>query len=482
MSGTSYKTSNTKGGLTFSDEKGNDVRDSLALDQYFRVNRCEPIDDDSVENCNLQKQKPASKQYMHVSKYTPKNETSRQQQKSRSISMKESKPLQAVVTAHDHTEDTDDDRSISTIELLSRSHEIGRWALPLPSPTSNSVTASMAEKMSEASQYHDSKVYEMENNKHYLIAKDDDSHDRENELTTPRLIKQVDHILFSKTDLSESNNDTPSDMLHMDLPISELSIHPTSSEESEISAFSKASGMTSLGSMSTSVNSAKVQEYVERVVKKIVAEEVQNAGALQESLSSALRSKMKLKSRLKKLTKMRNDETRRKYEALTISHLTRKAAEIKECAEIALIQAEESKQRAVEVAKRERDEEIMELKAQLCEARAYGVDADGSLKKALVLVESNQRAVNKVAQKDKHVIEGIKQELEISFLSAMEEFESWSETQLKMIANISEEGEVDDVRLQQMKQSIVSTINGIDELQTYMTKQNQRLSQILQCI
>ena len=93
-----------------------------------------------------------------------------------------------------------------------------------------------------------------------------------------------------------------------------------------------------------------------------------------------------------------------------------------------------------------------------------------------------QRAVNKVAKKDKHVIEGIKQELEISFLSAMEEFENWSETQLKMIANISEEGEVDDVRLQQMKQSIVSTTNGMDELQAYMTKQNQRLSQILQCI
>jgi hypothetical protein len=329
----------------------------------------------------------------------------------------------------------------------------------------------MAEKiMSEASQYNDSKVYEMENNKH------SDSHDRENELTTPRLIKQVDHILFSKNDLSKSNNDT------MDIPISELSIHPASSEESEISAFSGASGMTSLGSMSTSVNSAKVQQYVERVVKKIVAEEVQNAGALQESLSSALRSKMKLKSRLKKLTKMRNDETRRKYEALTISHLTRKAAEIKECVEIALEQAEESKQRAVEFAKHEKDKEIMELKAQLREARAYGVDADGSLKKALVLVESNQRAVNKVAQKDKHVIEGIKQELEMSFLSAMEEFENWSETQLKMIANISEEGEVDDVRLQQMQQSIVSTMNGMDELQAYMTKQNQRLSQILQCI
>ena len=87
-----------------------------------------------------------------------------------------------------------------------------------------------------------------------------------------------------------------------------------------------------------------------------------------------------------------------------------------------------------------------------------------------------------MAQKEKHVIEGIKQELEVSFLSAMEEFENWSETQLKMIANISEEGEVDDVRLQQMKQSIVSTTNGMDELQAYMTKQNQRLSQILQCI
>ena len=477
MSGISCKTSSSKGGLTFSDEKGNDVqRDSLALDQYFRVNRIDPNDDDSVENCNLQKHKPASKQYMHVSKYTPKNDVSRQQQTSRSISMRESKPLQALAATYDNTEDNDDDRSISTIELLSRSHEIGRWALPLPSPTSNSVTASMAEQiMSEASQ--------LENNKHYLIAKDDDSHDRENELTTPRLIKQVDHIMFSKTDLSKSNNDTlSSGMLHMDIPISELSIHPASSEESEISAFSKASGMTSLGSMSTSVNSAKVQEHVERVVKKIVAEEVQNAGALQESLSSALRSKMKLKSRLKKLRKMRNDETRRQYEALTISHLTRKAAEIKECAETALEQAEESKQRAVELAKREKDKEIMELKAQLREARAYGVDADGSLKKALVLVESNQRAVNKVAQKDKHVIEGIKEELEISFLSAMEEFENWSETQLKMIANISDEGEVDDVRLQQMKQSIVSTINGMDELQAYMTKQKQRLSHILQCI
>ena len=475
MSGIRYKTSSTKGGLTFSDEKGNDVRDSLALDQYFRVNRIDPNDDDSVENCNLQKQKPVSKQYMHVSKYTPKNDVSRQQQTSRSTSMRESKPLRAVAATYDNTEDNDDEKSISTIELLSRSHEIGRWALPLPSPTSNSVTASMAEKiMSGASQ--------LENNKHYLIAKDDDSHDRENELTTPRLIKQVDHILFSKTDLSESHHDTPSGMLNTDIPISELSIHPTSSEESEISAFSGASGMTSLGSMSTSVNSAKVQEHVERVVKKIVAEEVQNAGALQESLSSALRSKMKLKSRLKKLRKMRNDETRRQYEALTISHLTRKAAEIKACAETALEQAEESKQRAVELAKREKDKEIMELKAQLREARAYGVDADGSLKKALVLVESNQRAVNKVAQKDKHVIEGIKQELEISFLSAMEEFENWSENQLKMIANISDEGEVDDVRLQQMKQSIVSTINGMDELQAYMTKQNQRLSQILQCI
>ena len=474
MSGISYKTSSTKGGLTLSDGEGNNVRDSLALDQYFRVNRCEPTDDDSVENCNLQKQKLASKQYMHVSKYTPKNDASRQQQTSRSISMKESKPLQALATTYDNTEDDDDDRSISTIELLSRSQEIGRWgALPLPSPTSNSA----AEKMSEASQHHD-----LENNKHYSIA-NDDSHNREYELTTPRLIKQVDHIMFSKTDLSKSNNDIlPSGMLHTDIPISELSINPTSSEESEISAFSKASGMTSLGSMSTSVNSAKVQEYVERVVKKIVAEEVQNAGALQESLSSALRSKMKLKSRLKKLTKMRNDETRRQYEALTISHLTRKAAEIKECVEIALEQAEESKQRAVEFAKHEKDKEIMELKAQLREARAYGVDADGSLKKALVLVESNQRAVNKVAKKDKHVIEGIKQELEISFLSAMEEFENWSETQLKMIANISEEGEVDDVRLQQMKQSIVSTTNGMDELQAYMTKQNQRLSQILQCI
>jgi hypothetical protein len=214
-------------------------------------------------------------------------------------------------------------------------------------------------------------------------------------------------------------------------------------ESDAISALSLITGDTTVGSVSISTeNSAVIESHVQTIVHNIVAYEVENAGSMKKELEAALKDKLKLKAKVNKLVKKSNEQSlllaanhieRRKFNREMEIQFARKAAELEKCTAVALNQAEESKRRALELAQQEMKKEVSLLAAQLDEVQSIGVPIDRSLRDALGLVELNQRALRKAAERDANSALEMKEEIEKSFINAVTEFEAWSEKQLRLM-------------------------------------------------
>lgn len=143
-------------------------------------------------------------------------------------------------------------------------------------------------------------------------------------------------------------------------------------EEIVVSSLSRATGYTTIESLSTSTaSSAEVESYVQSYVHDIVAREVDSAGLIKRELEEALKNKVRLERRVRRLVKKSDEQSvrlrrARREKAMARGklnremeiHLTWKASELKSCIEAALSQAEESKRRAVELARRDMEEEV----------------------------------------------------------------------------------------------------------------------------
>ena len=167
---------------------------------------------------------------------------------------------------------------------------------------------------------------------------------------------------------------------------------------------------------------------------------------MKAELEAALKSKLKLKAGVKKLLKKCDDQSlqlkrahmskqieRDKFNREMEVHLTRKATELKSMIKLALDQAEESKKRALELAKRDMEKEVSLLRSQLHAVQANGIPLEGSLLSALELVESNQQALRKAAENDAKSSLDFQKEIEQSFVNAIGEFEMWSDKQLEIM-------------------------------------------------
>lgn len=226
-----------------------------------------------------------------------------------------------------------------------------------------------------------------------------------------------------------------------------MNIARVASEDSDVSTLSKTTGYTTLESASvTTANSAEIESYVQSIVHDVVAREVDNVGLMKKELETALKNKVKLEQRMKKLNKKSDEQSallkkarrekkiaKDKFSREMEIQLTRKASELKSLIDEALNQAEESKQRAVELAKRDMEKEVSLLRSRLATVHANGVPIDESLQSALELVESNQRALLRAAENDAKSAIDMKADMEQSFVEAVGEFEAWSDKQLKMM-------------------------------------------------
>ena len=65
--------------------------------------------------------------------------------------------------------------------------------------------------------------------------------------------------------------------------------------------------------------------------------------------------------------------------------------------------------------------------------RTNNQNIEKSLHNALELVETNQRALRQAAEKDAQSTLQMKEEIEQSFISAVGEFERWSDKQLQIM-------------------------------------------------
>eukprot|EP01082_Thalassiosira_pseudonana_P002981 g2651.t1 g2651 contig12:545241-547411(+) len=220
-----------------------------------------------------------------------------------------------------------------------------------------------------------------------------------------------------------------------------------SRDDDAVSTLSRNSGVTTIGSASfCTADTDKINAHVQKLVSSIVKTELNTAGTMRCALEEALRSKAKLEAKIKKLEKKSGEqmlqlrEARRtqriaveEYENELEVHLTRKAAQLKECVELALAQAEASKRREVELARGKMEMEIALLRSQLDDALENGVVVDGSLRNALDLVESNQEALREAAANNARSTLSMKNEIEHSFISAVTEFEVWSDKHVEKI-------------------------------------------------
>ena len=220
-----------------------------------------------------------------------------------------------------------------------------------------------------------------------------------------------------------------------------------SMESDAVSTLSRTTGYSTVGAISINTeNSAVIEAYVQSIVHNIVAAEVDNGSSLKKELEVALKSKMKLEARVKKLLKQSDDKSvhlRKAREEKQMAkeefgrqmdvHLARKAAELQNCIGMAFNQAEQSKQRALGLAQRDMEEEVALLRSQLDTVRGKGVPVDSDLQRALELVESNQRALREAAEKDVKSALDMKKEIEQSFVSAVGEFEAWSDKQVRIM-------------------------------------------------
>jgi hypothetical protein len=227
-----------------------------------------------------------------------------------------------------------------------------------------------------------------------------------------------------------------------------LCIHRVRSTESDvISALSMITENITVGSVSISTeNSAVIESYVQSIVHNIVAYEVENAGSMKKELEAALKGKLKLKAQVKKLLSLSKEQSvqlkreresnhmrMEKFNREMEIHLARKAADLEKCTAVALDQAEESKRRALELAQQDMEKEVSLLRSQLDAVQSIGVPIDRSLLQALGLVESNQRAMRRAAERDAESALKMKEEIERSFIDAITEFEAWSEKQLRQM-------------------------------------------------
>lgn len=222
-----------------------------------------------------------------------------------------------------------------------------------------------------------------------------------------------------------------------------------SMDSDAVSTLSRNTGITTLGPISIATdNSSVIESYVQSIVEQVVENEVESAGTLKRELESALRSKMKLGRKVKELLKNCDDqslELKRAIESKHIQqdkfqremeiHLTRKASELQIAMKQALNQAEESKTRALQLAKRDMDNEVSLLRRQIKDLQTQNneVHIDRSLHNALELVETNQQALRHAAEKDVQSTLQLKEEIEQSFISAVGEFETWSDKQLQIM-------------------------------------------------
>jgi len=249
--------------------------------------------------------------------------------------------------------------------------------------------------------------------------------------------------LLKRSHPEQSNTFNISSLACLKLQTSEecfMDIIKVGSQDSDaVSTLSRTTGCTTIGSVSISTeNSAVIESFVQLVVHDIVAEEVKKAGSMKEQLEDALRSKMKLKARVKKLKLAQNANIAKhagiakdKFNREMEIHLTRKASELRSMYELAMDQAEQSKQLALNMAQRDMEKEVSLLRSQLDVVQANGVPIDNALRGALELVESNQRALRQAAESDAKKALDIKKDIEQSFVSAVSEFEHWSDKQMK---------------------------------------------------
>jgi len=232
--------------------------------------------------------------------------------------------------------------------------------------------------------------------------------------------------------------------------ISFRKIAPVNSMDSDaVSTLSKNTGITTLGPISIATDdSSVIESYVQSIVEQVLSKEVKSAGTMKRELESALRSKMKLGRKVKKLITTRDDqslELKRAIESKHIQqdkfqremeiHLTRKASELHEAMKQALNQAEEAKTRALHLAKRDMDNEVSLLRRQIKDLQTQNneVHIDRALHNALELVETNQQALRQAAEKDVQSTLQMKEEIEQSFISAVSEFECWTDKQLELM-------------------------------------------------
>ncbi|KAL3798876.1 hypothetical protein ACHAW5_004116 [Stephanodiscus triporus] len=220
-----------------------------------------------------------------------------------------------------------------------------------------------------------------------------------------------------------------------------------SMESDAVSALSMITGHTTIGSVSISTeNSDVIESYVQSIVHNIVAYEVENAGSMKKELEASLRGKLKLKAQVKKLVETSNEQSRQlekereanriervKFNREMEKHLARKAAELEKCTAVASDRAEQSRRLALELAQQDMEREVSSLRSQLESVQSIGVPIDRSLHHALGLVESNQRALRQAAERDARSALKMKDEIERSFINAVEEFEAWSERQLRLM-------------------------------------------------
>lgn len=266
------------------------------------------------------------------------------------------------------------------------------------------------------------------------------THDREPKNTAANLRLKT-RMLECQMKKSFDSEDSSAPYIHIS------SNYTESRDDDAVSTLSRNSGVTTIGSASfCTADTDKINAHVQKLVSSIVKTELNTAGTMRCALEEALRSKAKLEAKIKKLEKKSGEqmlqlrEARRtqqiaveEYENELEVHLTRKAAQLKECVELALAQAEASKRREVELARGKMEMEIALLRSQLDDALENGVVVDGSLRNALDLVESNQEALREAAANNARSTLSMKNEIEHSFISAVTEFEVWSDKHVEKI-------------------------------------------------
>ncbi|KAL7519731.1 hypothetical protein ACHAWX_004489 [Stephanocyclus meneghinianus] len=259
-------------------------------------------------------------------------------------------------------------------------------------------------------------------------------------------------------------------------------------EDDDVSTLSRSTCLT-IGSASfCSTDTKEIQSHVRSLVHGIVQKEIENSGTMKKELEEALKSKAILESRVRKLVRRNNKQQMELKKAhiknetfveeidkeLTF-HLTRKAAELKSCVEVALEQAEESKRRALEIARSDMEQEILALRAELDEALENGVYLDASLQRALALVESNRRTLRLAAESDVRDAITMKNNIENSFVNTVDEFETWAEKQVSLMERMEEamlnSGGIkaeDEAKLLKIKESLESAMCGMERMQYRM--------------